>query len=601
MANSTQLIQERLDFVSFVKDNSTKVAAGTKSIAVQDFSLLPVGRFLLQDYKTIDLLAKWRNINVNVYPSRFTATRDSTKSWLRDQIVNSPNKILFLVVNAHGNPVGHIGLASIDNPVHLLEIDNVARWEDDLPPNTFSDCLNSLMQWAKSTMYIEGFTLRVFSNNAKAIRFYEKNGFKKTRTIPMVVDTSPASGIIKLIESLNSNISNSSETMLEMRNEESMDIVPDSLILTAGPSISQYEACYAYDAALNGWNLNWSKYIDLLQHNFKEYIGVKHALATSSCTGALHIALMALGIGKGDEVIVPDQTWVATANAVRYVGATPVFVDINQENWTISPSDIERAITERTKAIMPVHMYGHPARMDQVMQIAKSYDLYVVEDAAPSIGAQFHGKKTGSFGHFSAFSFQGAKLMVTGEGGMLLTDDDHLYAKAKKVWDQGRNSQINIPFWIDANGLKYKMSNVQAAIGLGQLARIETLIAMKRRIFSWYEKYLSMNDRIMLNREPLNCRSIYWMSSIEVLDSSLVDRNELSRLLKIDKIDSRPVFPAISQYPIWDRENISPRPVALHVGNNCMNLPSGVCLSQAQVRYICSRINLHTGYKDETH
>ncbi len=154
MTNSTQLIQERLDLISFVKDNSTKVAAGTKSIAVQDFALLPVGKFLLEDFTTIDLLAKWRNINVNVYPSRFTATRDSTKSWLRDQIINSPNKILFLVVNAQGNPVGHIGLASINNPAHSLEIDNVARWVEDLPRNTFSKCLNSLMQWAKNTMYI---------------------------------------------------------------------------------------------------------------------------------------------------------------------------------------------------------------------------------------------------------------------------------------------------------------------------------------------------------------------------------------------------------------------------------------------------------------
>jgi perosamine synthetase len=383
--------------------------------------------------------------------------------------------------------------------------------------------------------------------------------------------------------------------MLEMHHQESLEgFAPDALILTAGPSISQYESYYAYDAALNGWNSEWSKYLDLLQHNFKEYIGVKYALATSSCTGAMHIALLALGVGKGDEVIVPDQTWVATANAVRYVQATPIFVDVNSDDWTVNPTEIESAISTRTKAIMPVHMYGHPANMSKILEIANKHKLFVVEDAAPSIGAEFQGKKTGSFGHFAAFSFQGAKLMVTGEGGMLLTNDDELYLKAKKIWDQGRNSLINTPFWIDEKGLKYKMSNVQAAIGLGQLNRIETLVAMKRRIFKWYNRYLEGNPFVSLNHEPQNSRSVYWMSSIEVLSSSPVNRDQLIKLLKADSIDTRPVFPAISQYPIWDSEDIQPKPVALHVGNNCMNLPSGVRLTEVTVKYICSRVNYHT-------
>lgn len=597
MTSPSRIIQERLDFISFLKNCSTQAEAVIKSISAEESSLLPVGPFLLEDHPTIDLLTKWKS--TYIYPSKSNATIESTRIWLRNQKIDSPNKILFLVVNAQGIPFGHMGLASIDNRNHVLEIEDLAWSTDNVQPNIISNCLDAMLEWAKTTMYVQGFRSLVFSNDLRLVRLLEENSFKQTKVVSMTAGSFSSTDLVEFEESDHPKDEKLCETILEMTQEETTSFTPDSCILTAGPSISQYEGFYAYDAALNGWNSDWSKYIDLLQHDFKEYIGVKHALATSSCTGALHIALMALGIGKGDEVIVPDQTWVATANAVKYVDATPIFADINPDDWTIDTADIERLISSKTKAIMPVHMYGHPAKMDQILEIARKYNLFVVEDAAPSIGAEYNGNKTGSFGHFAAFSFQGAKLMVAGEGGMLLTDNDDLFSKAKKVWDQGRNSQIDIPFWIDEKGLKYKMSNIQAAIGLGQLARIETLIAMKRRIFAWYQKYLFANNTIKLNSEGLNSRSIYWMTSIELLDNSPVDRNELMQLLRRDQIDTRPVFPAISQYPIWDREDLVPRPVALHVGNHCMNLPSGVCLSEAQVQYVCARINFHTGIKNE--
>jgi len=589
------LVNERLALTSFLKNNSTKVEAILKSIKVGDFSLVPVGKYLLDDLDLLDSLASWRNTNVNAYPSRFTATRESTKNWLNNVVINGPDKLLFLVLNPQGKTVGHMGLAAVDNNSHIIEIDNVARWDQDVPKGLFSQALTALIEWARKSMYVDDFILKVFSTNSRAISFYKKNKFTENREIKMILSEKSTDQFQVLVESSSQDIDCYHELMIEMIYRSDVEIIPDSLILTAGPSISQYESCYAYDAAQNGWNSNWSKYLVELQEKFKEFIGVKYALATSSCTGAMHIALAALDIGPGDEVIVPDQTWVATANAVRYVGATPVFVDINIDNWTIDPHQIEIAITPKTKAIMPVHMYGHPASMEEILAIAKKNNLFVVEDAAPSIGAEFNGRKTGSFGHFSAFSFQGAKLMVTGEGGMLLTDDDDLYAKAKKIWDQGRNSEINIPFWIDEKGLKYKMSNVQAAIGLGQLNRINTLVAMKRRIFDWYSKYLSSNNYVVLNRESESCKSIYWMTSIRILENSKINRNQLMARLREDNVDTRPVFPAISQYPIWDNNDLKPQPIAFHVGNNCINLPSGVCLLESEVKYVCSRINYHTG------
>lgn len=367
---------------------------------------------------------------------------------------------------------------------------------------------------------------------------------------------------------------------------------PNKMILTAGPSISSMENFYSFDAAKNGWNSQWSKYLTKFESDFTDYIGAKYALATSSCTGALQIALMSLDIGEGDEVIVPDLTWVATANAVRYVGATPIFADVELDSWNLDAKSVESLITKNTKAIMPVHMYGHPARMSNIVKIANEYNLRIIEDAAPAIGAKWEEKNCGTFGDFAGFSFQGAKLLVTGEGGMLVTNNEDLYIKAKKIWDQGRNpSKV---FWIDADGVKFKMSNVQAALGLGQIHRADELIEMKRRIFSWYEEGLSENKYVTLNKEVSGARSIYWMSSIFLSDQAGLSRNELMLHLKNNNVDTRPVFPAISKYPIWNKAQ-KPKTNASKIGEQAMNLPSGVCLTKDEVMYVCRQINQALG------
>jgi perosamine synthetase len=363
--------------------------------------------------------------------------------------------------------------------------------------------------------------------------------------------------------------------------------VGNTLISTAGPSISAKEAAYTFDAAATGWNSNWSKYLTKFEQSFASYVGAKYALATTSCTGALQISLMALDIGPGDEVIVPDMTWVATANAVRYVGATPIFADIEFDTWNVDAAKIEPLITPRTKAIVAVHLYGHPARMTRIVEIARQYNLKLVEDAAPAVGAEWEGRRCGSFGDFAAFSFQGAKLLVTGEGGMLVTSNDDLYQRALKIWDQGRDpSKV---FWIDGEGVKFKMSNVQAALGLAQLERVDEQIEMKRRIARWYREGLEGVEGISLNREVPGARSIYWMSSIFLHDNVQIEREEVRKLLKDVNVDTRPVFPAISQYPIWPVRQ-APQPVALLVGQRAINLPSGVCLKREEVDYVCDAL-----------
>lgn len=364
-----------------------------------------------------------------------------------------------------------------------------------------------------------------------------------------------------------------------------------SLILTAGPLISPRESVYAADAAKNGWNSQWSKYLTQLEAGFAEYVGTKYAIATSSCTGALHLSLLALDIGPGDEVIVPDCTWVATANAVLYAGGTPVFADIDRESWTIDPASVESLITSRTRAVIPVHMYGHPSDMHAICTLAERHGIAVVEDAAPSIGAECRGRRTGGFGDFGCFSFQGAKLMVTGEGGMLCTDDDALYRKVHKIWDQGR---VPGSFWIDENGWKYKMSNIQAALGLGQLQHVDSMIEAKRRIASWYAEGLAGVEGITVWQEASWARSIYWMSSIIVDDSARLDRDALRADLRVRNVDTRPVFPAISQYPIWPTQQPA-QPNATYVGDHGINLPSGVRLTEDEVAYTCLSIRRALG------
>lgn len=568
---------------TFAKNAMTIQEAYLRAIPIEgDGYLLPLCKVHIHDEELLNKLAEWRNTNVEAYPTQFKATLDSTRAWIKDRLLAVPDRILYLVVNNTGGVIGHIGFNGCLNDNYQFEIDNVVRGVNDVHRGLFSKAIFSLIEWARTTINVEGFFLRVMEDNTKAINFYKRNSFVEEGRTPLVLESK--GDFVTYREAKAGEEKTKDFVRMKFRSGKS---VGQSMILTAGPSISAREAVYSFDAALNGWNSQWSKYLTKFEVEFAKYVGAKYALATSSCTGALQIALMSLDIGPGDEVIVPDETWVATANAVRYVGAVPIFADIELDTWNIDSRSVEKLISPKTKAVIAVHMYGHPARMSNILEVARKYNLRVVEDAAPAIGAEWQGQRCGSFGDFAAFSFQGAKLLVTGEGGMLVTNDDALYEKAKKIWDQGRNpSKV---FWIDEGGVKYKMSNVQAAIGLGQLERADELIEMKRRLFGWYEEGLSDVPYITLNKEVEHARSIYWMSSLFLDEAAAIDRDELMAELKLRNVDTRPVFPAISQYPIWPLKQ-DPQPNALRVGLRAMNLPSGVCLTKDEVMYVCRNI-----------
>lgn len=345
-----------------------------------------------------------------------------------------------------------------------------------------------------------------------------------------------------------------------------------SRIYYTKPSITDLEVDYASDAARNGWGAHCYDYIYRFEEAFKEHLGVKYAISTSSCTGALHMGLAALGIGPGDEVIMADANWIATAAPVVHLGAKPVFVDILPESWCIDPGKAEAAITPKTKAIIAVHLYGNLCDMDRLCALGERYRIPVIEDAAEALGSIYHGKRAGSIGKFGTFSFHGTKTLTTGEGGMFVTNDADLYDTVLTLSNHGRRKGETKQFWPDRVGFKYKMSNIQAAIGYGQIQRVEELVSRKREIMDYYRKQLTAHPSIRMNPEPPGTQNGAWMPTAVFDRSSNVTREYLQEAFKQENIDARVFF-----YPLSSLDMFEDKPqnkVSYDIPTRAINLPS---------------------------
>jgi len=354
------------------------------------------------------------------------------------------------------------------------------------------------------------------------------------------------------------------------------------------PSITQNEIASVVKALKSGWVSSLGEYIIQFEQRFAQYIGTRYALTTSNGTTALHLALQVLGLRQGDEVIVPDMTFVATANAVSYTGAKPVFVDIDPETWCIDPQSVQKAITSRTKAIIPVHIYGHPAHMDQLLKIAHRHHLYVIEDCAEAHGAEYQRKRVGGLADMGVFSFYGNKIITTGEGGMIVTNNLQFYKKAKFLKDQAMSDHRR--YWHTNIGYNYRMTNVQAALGLAQLRRIRTFIQKKRMIFQWYKKWLGDFEGIKLNSEQNGSQNVYWMVCLVLEKNFWISRDQLMRKLKAKGIDTRPFFYPISQMKMYNKKSKPINSIARSISQRGMNLPCSVNLNEQQVMFICQKI-----------
>lgn len=338
------------------------------------------------------------------------------------------------------------------------------------------------------------------------------------------------------------------------------------------PSITELEVRYATDAAANGWGERCYEYIHCFEAAFKAHLGVQYAIATSSCTGALHLGMAALGIGSGDEVILADTNWIATAAPIVHLGAKPVFVDILPESWCLDPDRVEQAITPKTKAIVAVHLYGNLCDMDRLLAIGERHGIPVIEDAAEAIGSVYHGQRAGSMGRFGAFSFHGTKTLTTGEGGIFVTNDAELYERVLTLSNHGRARGQTKQFWPDLVGFKYKMSNIQAAIGCAQLERIDELIARKREILATYKRELTTIDGLTMNPEPEGTINGAWMPTVVFDPATGVTHERLQAAFAAENIDARVFFWPLSSLPMFEerRENR----VAWDVPGRAINLPS---------------------------
>ncbi|NQU02534.1 MAG: DegT/DnrJ/EryC1/StrS family aminotransferase [Syntrophaceae bacterium] len=365
-------------------------------------------------------------------------------------------------------------------------------------------------------------------------------------------------------------------------------------IPVSGPWITQKEIDYVTDAVTNAWYANANIYHERFEKAFAEYIGVKFAISLPSCTSAIHLSLLSLSVGEGDEVVVPDLTWIASSAPISYVRATPVFADVDEKTWCLSAESFEQLITPKTKAVIPVDLYGGMPDMDRICEIARRHGIAVIEDAAEAIGSEYMSRKAGSFGDTGVFSFHGSKPLVTGEGGMLVTNREDIYRRSLFLRDHGRSPSDKM-FWNTEVACKYKMSSMQAALGLAQIERIDELVKRKRQIFDWYQARLGNIEGVTLNYEATNTKNAYWMVTVILGEKFGVKKETVIVLMSEKGIDCRPFFYPLSLLPAYQeleeiKQTQRRNKNAYKISPYGFNLPCGMNMTEEKVDYVCTTL-----------
>ncbi len=363
------------------------------------------------------------------------------------------------------------------------------------------------------------------------------------------------------------------------------------MIPVCEPYLAGNELEYAADCIKSNWISSLGKYIGEFEQRFARYCGSTYGVCTTSGTTALHLALASLGIGKGDEVVVPAFTMIAPVFAILYTGAKPVLVDSEPETWNMDVTQIEGKITPNTKAILPVHIYGHPCDMDPILEIARRYNLYVVEDAAEAHGAEYKGKRVGGIGDVGSFSFYANKIITTGEGGMIVTNREEVAEKARRLKDQAYSPEKR--FLHTDIGFNYRMTNIQAAIGLAQLERIGELVERRRENAHLYNELLKEVEGIRLPPQQEWAKNVYWMYCILIEDEFGMSRDKLQGKLKENGVDTRLFFipmhwqPAFRNLGLFEGESY---PVSEEISRRGMYLPSGSGLKDEEIEQVCTTL-----------
>ncbi|MFI4989753.1 MAG: DegT/DnrJ/EryC1/StrS family aminotransferase [Solirubrobacterales bacterium] len=360
-------------------------------------------------------------------------------------------------------------------------------------------------------------------------------------------------------------------------------------IPVAAPALVGREREYVLDCVDSTWISSSGEYLTRFERAFAEFCGVRHAVATCNGTVAVHLAMLAQGVGPGDEVIVPTLTYVATANPVVYCGARPVFVDAEPVTWNMDPERVEQAITPRTKGIIVVHLYGHPVDMDPLLALAERHGLWIVEDAAEAHGARYRDRVVGSLGSLATFSFYGNKIITCGEGGMVVGDDERLLTLVRQLHGQGQDP--NRRYWFPMVGFNYRMTNIEAAIGLAQLERIDWHLRRRREIVGWYREELAGQEGIELSPEQPWARSSFWIVCALLGGERFGERDAVMDALAESGIETRPFFYPLHTLPMY-RADSDPAdfPVAEDLAPRGINLPSSATLTREDVAFVCERL-----------
>ncbi len=363
------------------------------------------------------------------------------------------------------------------------------------------------------------------------------------------------------------------------------------MIPVCEPTIGRKELKYVKDCVKSNWISSKGKYIKKFEEEFAKFCNTKYAVVCSSGLASMHLALASLGIKKGDEVIVPDFTMIATSNAVLYTGAKPVFVDAEKETWNIDVSKIKEKITDKTKAIMPVHIYGHPVNMDPIFKLAKDHNLFIIEDAAEATGAEYKGRKAGSLSDVGCFSLYANKIITTGEGGILTTNNEEIARKAKILKNHALTEER---FMHKDIGFNYRMTNIQAAIGLAQMEKADKLVQARINHAKLYNELLKDVKGLTLPPKKEWAKNVYWMYGILIEDNFGLSVPEVRKRLLEKGVDTRSFFIPMHQQPIYQKMNlIDPNekfPVSEELSRKGLYLPSGSSLTDKQIKYVCEAL-----------
>lgn len=368
----------------------------------------------------------------------------------------------------------------------------------------------------------------------------------------------------------------------------------DSFVPVAKPYIGPKEKEYVQEAVQNGWISSAGEFIQKFEQLNADFNGVKYGVAVSNGTVALHLALVALGIGPGDEVIIPNLTFAATANAVLYTGATPVLADVEFDSWTINIDKAEKLVNESTRAIIPVHLYGQPCDMKKIMAFSKKYDLYVIEDCAEAHGAEYNGSRVGSFGNISCFSFYGNKIITCGEGGICLTNDLNLYEKMNELRDHGMSKKRR--YWHNSVGFNYRMTNIQAAVGCAQIERINEILEKRWLISKYYNECLKPYGIFQLQSDCSDRKKVCWLYTV-LVDLKKVDQSidDLRNKLHEFNIDSRTIFFPLHQMPPYKNLKKTDQRCSIEISKRGISLPTFEELPEKTIEDICGVLIKITG------